>query len=108
MAVTTPNGSAGHFRVVYSKTVLMALGDLLARARAVGQLDEVASAVRTIHGSLQTQPLVFGEPLYTLPNLGLRARQGSVRPLVVTYTVDEERRLVYVVRPLKPLQNSGL
>jgi hypothetical protein len=108
MAVTTPNGSGGHFRVVYSKTVLTALGDLLAKARAAGKLDEFVAAVRSIHGSLQTQPLVFGEPLYTLPNLALRARKGSVRPLVVTYTVDEERRLVYVVRPLLPLQNSGL
>jgi hypothetical protein len=108
MAVTTPNGNAGHFRVVYSKMVLLALSDLLARARAAGKLPEVAAAIRTIHGSLQTQPLVFGEPLYTLPNLRLPARQGAVRPLAVTYTVDEERRLVYVVRPLKFLQDSGL
>src|ERR1700736_5303637 len=98
MAVTTPNGSAAHFRVVYSEAVRIALRDLLAKARAIGKLDEVAAAARGIHGHLQPQPFVFGEPLYTLPNLTLLARQGSVRPLVVTYVVDEERRLVYVVK----------
>jgi hypothetical protein len=109
MAVTTSlNGGAGHFRVVYSKRVLKALSGLLTKARALGKFDEFAAAVRKIHGSLQTQPFIFGEPIYTLPNLALRTRKGSVRPLVVTYSVDEERRLVYVVQPLTPLPSSGL
>jgi hypothetical protein len=62
MAVTTPNGSGTHFRVVYSQMVLTALRELIAQARSVGKFDEVAAAIRIIHGSLQTQPLIFGEP----------------------------------------------
>jgi hypothetical protein len=40
--------------------------------------------------------------------LGILEFIGVVAPLVVTYGVDEARRLVYVSVPFKLLRNSGL
>jgi hypothetical protein len=106
--VTKPNGGSAHYRVVYSETVRRALRELLARARQSGNLPEVESAIRTIHGHLQTQPLIFGEPLNNYPQVGLQGRHGCVAPLIVYYSVDEARHLVYVLLPMKPLPSSGL
>ena len=103
----TPNGPGTHFRVIYSELVRTSLRDLFAQARKAGNLAEVVAAVRTIHGHLQTQPLVFGEPQTTYQHLGLQARQGAVRPLIVYYAVDEQRRHVYVLVPLRLLPDSG-
>ena len=56
---STPNGSGGQYRLVYSEKVRAALKDLLKRARAVGRDAEVVAAVRAIEGCLRTQPTVF-------------------------------------------------
>jgi hypothetical protein len=53
-------------------------------------------------------PLDFGEPLRDFVQLGLQERIGTVAPLVVTYGVDEARRIVYVTIPFKLLPGSGL
>ena len=105
--VVTPNGPAAHFRVIYSELVRTSLRDLFAQARQAGNFAEVVTAVRTIHGRLQTQPLVFGEPQATYQHLGLQGRQGAVRPLMVYYAVDEQRRRVYVLVPLLLLPAGG-
>jgi hypothetical protein len=108
MAASAPNGSGELFRVVYSENVRTALRNLLERANARGRLDEFEAAVRTIDSHLQQRPTVFGEPRNDLQQAGLQVRAGSVKPLAVTFAVDEERHLVYVVLPFQPLPGTDI
>ena len=73
-----------------------------------GRLAEVVQALRDMHTRLEWIPLDFGEPLRDLPHLGIQIRIGPVAPLVVTYGVDEARRIVYVSVPFDLLPKSGL
>jgi hypothetical protein len=96
------------FRVVYSGLCREETRQLLARASAKGRFTEVAQSVRGINTRLEWIPLDFGDPLRDLAHLGLQELVGTVPPLVVTYSVDEARRIVYVAVPFKLLPNSGL
>jgi hypothetical protein len=84
------------------------IAQLLARARAAGRFAEVAQAVRDINTRLQWIPLDFGEPLRYFAHLGIQKRIGTVAPIVVTFGVDESRRIVYVSVPFKLLRGSDL
>jgi hypothetical protein len=105
---STPNGDGEQYRLSYSEKARTALKALLEKAKALGKAEEVAAAVQAIERNLRTRPMAFGEPLYSLPHAGLQVRTAIVGPLGVSYGVDEERRLVYVVLPLRPLSGSGL
>lgn len=63
--------------------------------------------MRDIDVRLRWVPLDFGEPLRELTELGLQEYIGTIAPLVVTYAVDEARRIVYVALPFRLLPNSG-
>ena len=106
--MSAPNGSSGRYRVIYSEYVRTALKDLLKRAKAKGVADAVLSALKKIDAELHTHPSVFGEPTYDLHEMHLQARTAVVTPLAVYYAVDEERRLVYILVPIRPLSESGL
>jgi hypothetical protein len=105
---STPNGSGGQYRLVYSEQARNALKGLLQKAKALGRAAEVAAAVKEIEGQLRTQPTVFGEPVYDLQHARLQVRAAIVGPLAVTYGVDEDKHLVYIVLPFRPLTSSGL
>jgi hypothetical protein len=105
---STPNGSGGQYRLVYSEQARTALKELLQKAKGLGRKAEVAAAVKKIEGRLRTQPTTFGEPVYDLQHARLQVRSAIVGPLAVTYGVDEDNHLVYVVLPFKPLTSSGL
>jgi hypothetical protein len=94
--------------VVYSEVCRESLRQILARAAPQGKIDEVAEAVKGIIKRLEWIPLDFGEPLRDHGHLGLQERVGPVPPLVVRYGVDEARRMVYVVTPIKLLPRSGV
>jgi hypothetical protein len=67
----------------------------------------IAATVLSINTRLGWIPLDYGAPLQDLPALGIRRYSGVVSPLVVTYGVDEARRVVSVVVPFKLLPKSG-
>jgi hypothetical protein len=96
------------FRVVYSERCREQLRQLLAQARARGRFAEVAQVFRDLNTRLEWVPLDFGEPTHDLLYLGVREHVGTLPPLVVTYAVDEDRRIVYVSVPFKLLPRSGL
>jgi hypothetical protein len=93
---------------VYSELCRQETRLLLARAVAKGRFAEVAQAVRGIHTRLEWIPLDFGDPVRDFVHLGIQVRIAPLPPLVVTYGVDEARRIVHVSAPFKLLPNSGL
>lgn len=106
--MSQPSQGVPPFRVVYSERCREQFRQLLSRARARGRAAEVAQLVRDVNRRLEWIPLDFGEPTHDLVYLGIREYVGTVPPLVVTYAVDEDRRIVYVSVPFKLLPRSGL
>jgi len=68
---------------------------------------EVLAAIKEIDRRLRIYPQ-FGQPLSDLLLEPAQLWIGVVSPLVVHYYLDEKRRLVMVVDPIRPLSNSGL
>lgn len=95
------------YRVIYSERVRQELRALLERAQARGIGRPVLDAVKGIDARLRVYPQ-FGQPLRDLATAGETLWIGVVEPVVVRYVVDEERRLVFVVVPLKVLSGFGL
>lgn len=106
--MSQPSGGVAPYRVVYSGLCLREAEQLLLRARAQGRFAEIAEAFRDVHRRLGWIPLDFGEPLRDFVHLGIQVRLGVRPPLVVTFGVDEVRRLVHVTIPFKLLSRSGL
>jgi hypothetical protein len=106
--VSQPSGGVPPFRVVYSGLCREHTRELLTRAAAKGRFAEIAQVVRDVHTRLEWIPLDFGDPLKDLVHIGLREYVGTLPPFVVTYSIDEARRIVYVSVPFKLLPNSGL
>ena len=103
-----PSEGVPPYRVAYSGLCREQARQLLAMASARGRLAEIAQIVRDVHRPLEWIPLDTGDPLRDLVNLGIQERIVVQTPLVVTYNVDETRRIVYVAIPFKLLPNSGL
>ena len=72
------------------------------RAEEKGLGQETLSALQELDRRLHNDPLSFGEPLYTLKATQLQVRMACVGTVSVLFALDEERRLVYVVAPIKP------
>jgi hypothetical protein len=101
--MSTPNGIV--YQVVLSGRVRDQLKDLHRRAKDKGHGTRILSAVKKIVALLRTEPVQFGEPTFTLHNLNLEVRVGSVAPVGVMYGVQKERRIVFV-RDFLPLPGS--
>ncbi len=96
------------YRIVWSERCRQTTRELLLRAAQKGRQAEVAQLLRDIIRRLEWIPLDFGEPLVDHVHAGIQERIAPLAPLVVRFGVDEVRRLVYVLTPLKLLSNSGL
>jgi hypothetical protein len=106
--LSQPSRALPPYRVVYSELCREATRQLLARAVAKGRITEVARAVGDVERRLQWIPLDFGEPLKDFVHLGIKEYIGVLAPLVVKFSVDEDRRIVYVALPFGLLPRSGL
>jgi hypothetical protein len=95
------------YRVVYSERVRNELKDLLREAAARGLGPATLDAVKALDARLRLYPQ-FGEPLLDLKTEGETLWTGTIPPLVVQYIIDDARRLVFGVVPIKPLPGSGL
>jgi hypothetical protein len=78
------------------------------RAHQQDRFAEIADTMLGIDTRLKWIPLDFGEPLQSLVRLGLQRYTGVLPPLVVSYGVDEARRIVDVTVPFKLRPRSGL
>jgi hypothetical protein len=104
--VSEPSDSPVPYRVVYSEWARNELKKLTARARERGFGAEVLAALKKMDGLLRMYPQ-FGQPLRDLKVEPALLCVGVVPPLVVRYTLDEQRRLVTVVSPISTLPQSG-
>jgi hypothetical protein len=66
------------------------------RAARHGHGKIVTSAFRRILHRLETDPLHAGEPAYRLPGLRMQVRTTIVPPIVVDFSVCEDRPLVFI------------
>ena len=90
------NGDPSIYQVSLSKHVGATLKELHRRAAEQGTGQQCLAALRVIHRRLQTEPQIFGEPLFHLPALKLLIYQAIVSRLVIHYAVHQERPLVIV------------
>ncbi len=90
------NGQPGHYNVSVSEQLKNLIRQLYQQAIQRGQRKQFVKSLRTIHDQLQNAPVQFGERLYRLPALKLVVFHAAVSPVVVTYAVHEERRLVFL------------
>jgi hypothetical protein len=95
------------YRVVYSERVKNELKLLAARARERGLIVPFRAALLAMDQRLRLYPQ-FGQPLRDLVLEPAQLWIGVIPPLVVQYSLDEERRLVMVYLPIVPLPGSGL
>jgi hypothetical protein len=95
------------YRVAYSERVRSELRQLIRKAASLGLAQDLINAVVLIDRILRIYPQ-YGEPLRDLVLEPARLMIATVPPLVVRYSLDEERKLVLVPVPFRPLPNTGL
>jgi len=100
--LSEPTSRPVPYRVIYSERVRTGIRELLAQLAAQGSGRQALDALHQLDARLRVYPQ-FGEPLRDLKTPGETLWAGTVPPFVVNYAIDEERRLVFVVRPFKLL-----
>ena len=91
-----PTNGKHRYDVHFSGAMADRLRQIQRQASLEGRGEAVLAAFRQIVQRLERDPLDFGEPLYRLPALRLRVRQGAFRPLFVDFAVHEDRPLVFI------------
>jgi hypothetical protein len=92
------NGEPDAYKVSISRHVLELTKVEQAKAIQAGRGAQFRAAVRDIVARLRKDPHVFGEPLYHFHALKLIVRQAVVLPVAITYAVQDERMVVFVMR----------
>jgi hypothetical protein len=93
------------YAVSYAGRVISALRELVLRNPA--RAPQLLASLREIDRRLRIYPQ-FGQPVRDLVVEPAQLGIGVVSPLVVHYVLDEERKLVMVVRPCVPLPHLGI
>jgi hypothetical protein len=93
--MSLPNGPL-RFQVILSKEIAAQVKGLLQEAADMDLRDAFINALQAIDARLKADPDVFGEPRYTLKNLGLQVRIAIILPCTVTYAVNMQARRVFI------------
>ena len=93
--MTPPTNGAGQFRIEITPHFVSRITTLYHAADARGQGTEFRTALRRMRQRLELDPLSCGEPVYTLPQLGLIVRKFVQAPIVLHFTVHMDRRLIW-------------
>ena len=101
------NNSSASYKLVLTGDQRQQLKTWAERASALARGEEYLALLRTINRQLTTEPLVWGDPWYSLSQLALKVYHRACTPLHVSYAVDEARRVVYV-RQLTLFSRTGL
>jgi hypothetical protein len=101
-----PPGGFTPYDLVFSGRVIDELAALIARAKGQGRDKPLVAAAKTIEYRLRVYPQ-FGEPFRDLNVESGQEWVAVAPPLIVRYLIYEERRLVLVVSPIRPLSHSG-
>lgn len=105
--MSEPSSGPRPYQVVYSDRVREELRGLADRAIAAGLGRPFLVALREFDRLLHRDPQ-FGEPLRDLELEPARLWIGGVSPLVLRYSVDDDRRVVMVVSSPMLLPRSGI
>lgn len=93
--MTFPNGPIA-FQVNLSAEVANEIKALFQEASNAGLKEAFLESLRAVNERLKKDPDVFGEPRYTLKNLGIQVRIAILLPCVVTFGVNVASRKVFV------------
>jgi hypothetical protein len=104
--MTEPLPKAARYQVSYSGQVRAEIQAIGARARAKGVGQAFVDALKAMDYRLRVFPQ-FGEPLRDLLLSPSKMWIGVIFPLVLHYSVDDERRVVMVASPVKTLPRCG-
>src|SRR5579884_2350862 len=102
-----PADPGGTYRVSTPGPVIQLLRDWAERAVKRGLREKFTANLRAVQQGLTTEPLAWGEERYTLAGRKARVCQGAVPWLHVTYSVDEQARVVFVME-VRLMPNSPL
>jgi hypothetical protein len=84
------------YQVTYLPSFLQQVRQMGDRAAVLGLRLEFAALLRTIHGSLTTKPVEWGDPFKRIPTTGTVLYRRLLETVSVIYAVNEQRRLVVV------------
>lgn len=84
------------WRVVCSQKILEEIKSLAEIAKKRGQLPEFRTWLQEAQRRLSTDPVDWGDPLYSLPSLSLKMFRGQVGNLNVHYGVHEANRFAVI------------
>lgn len=93
--MTPPTNGAGRFRIELTPHLVSRITALYHIAEARGRGLEFRSSLRRLRQRLELEPSSCGEPVYTLPQLGLVVRKVVQAPIVLHFTLHTERRLIW-------------
>jgi hypothetical protein len=99
--------SSAAYKLVLSAKQRQQLRTWAERAAAGGKTAEYLAMLKTINHHLTTEPLVWGDPWFRLSQLNLQVYERACTPLHISYAIDIEQRIVYVVK-FTPFSASGL
>jgi hypothetical protein len=86
----------GSYEVTYLPAALTQFRKIFERANARGMGQRVLDIGKEIDERLRADPIGFGDPLYHLRESRLDVFSRAISPLVVTYGVHQEERVVFV------------
>ncbi len=84
------------YRVDPVGTAKQQMVDLIARATALGQRQEVLTALKSIIDELETRPLEWGDPEHRTHQEGGRVYHGIAKPLIARYAAFEAEKVVFL------------
>lgn len=96
-----------YYRLSFADRVPEHLPTLEARAVAAGRAVEYTRALNTIRSWLRADPTSLGEPTRDYPELRLTEYAGVHGPLLITYTVHWDERIVFVAKYLSIVRWAG-
>jgi len=96
-----------YYQVSMAPRVREHLNVLEARAASAGRQEEFTRALDTVEAWLRADPTSLGEPVRDHPGLRLTEYTGGYGPLIITYGVHWDQKIVFVVRNLRPTRSAG-
>jgi hypothetical protein len=86
------------YRILNSNSINNEFKQLYELARSQRRIVYVVLTAKELTPRLQNDPLYFGEPSYTLRSVGLPVRHGVHGPWSVQFTIDEQAKIVRIIK----------
>jgi hypothetical protein len=84
------------YRLVISQAVMARLRECAQQADQAGRSPQYRETLLAAHQALRTSPQDWGDPQFSLHNLGLLVCHRYVGGFHVSYAIDADNRVVYL------------